>query len=93
MGGTAVDQGSVTSPGGGIVGAVRVASKPAFAILVGAIAFLAQDIFQRVTHVVISNDEAIAFVTVLSWLAYWLVPVSLQDGGVQVVSGPPTPAA
>jgi hypothetical protein len=93
MGGTAVDQGSVTIPGGGIVGAVRVASKPAFAILVGAIAFLAQDIFQRITHVVISNDEAIAFVTVLSWLAYWLIPASLQDGGVQVVSGPPAPAA
>lgn len=95
MGGQGSDSNVVTAAGsGGIFGSVRVASKPAFAVLVGAVAFLAQDVFQRVTHVVISNDEAIAFVTVLSWFAYWLVPASLQDGGTTtVVSAAPPPAA
>jgi uncharacterized membrane protein len=89
MGGTAVDQGSVTSPGGGMVGAVRVASKPAFAVVVGAIAFLAQDILQRVTGVHITVDEGIAGFALVSYLAYWLVPASLQDNGATVIAGTP----
>jgi hypothetical protein len=68
---------------------VRVAGKPAFAVVVAAAAFLAQDVFQRATGVVITADEAVAFVTLLSWLAYWLVPAGLQNGGPV----PPAPAA
>lgn len=92
MGGVGTQQAAVSQPGiGGIVQAVRVASKPAFAIVVAAAAFLAQDIFQRVTHVQVTVDEGAAFVTLFSWLAYWATPASVQDA--PVVTGPQTPAA
>jgi uncharacterized membrane protein len=91
MGGTGTDTSVVTAAGGGsIIAGVRVASKPAFALVVGAVAFLAQDLFTRLTHITVSNDEAVAFVTALSWVAYWIVPPSLQDGGATVVAGPLT---
>jgi hypothetical protein len=57
---------------------MRVAGKPAFAVVVGAALFLAQDIFMRVTHIVISPDEAIGIVTLGSWLAYYIVPADKQ---------------
>ena len=80
MGGTSSDAGAVTTVStGSILERVRVAGKPAFAVVIAAIAFLAQDLFQRITGIVITSDEGIAFVIVLSWLAYWLVPTSAQD--------------
>jgi hypothetical protein len=94
MGGTGSDSATVLTAGAGsILPSVRVASKPAFALLVGAAAFLAQDVFQRLTHVPISVDEGIGFVTLFSWFAYWLVPASLQDNGATVVAGPVAPAS
>lgn len=57
---------------------MRVAGKPAFAVVVGVAAFLAQDIFQRVTKVALSADESTAIVTLFSWLAYYLVPADKQ---------------
>jgi uncharacterized membrane protein len=94
MGGAGTDRGLVTGAGiGSILPTVRVASKPAFAVVVGAIAFLAQDIVQRVTHITITNDEAIAGFAVVSYLAYWLIPSSLQDGGATVVPLPAVPPA
>jgi hypothetical protein len=93
MGGSGTDSGAVSTPGiGGMLASVRVASKPAFAVVVAAAAFLAQDVFQRVTGVQVTVDEGVAFVTLLSWFAYWLVPASLQDSQ-PAVSLPPGPTA
>jgi hypothetical protein len=45
-----------------------------------------------VTGVQVTVDEGVAFVTLLSWFAYWLVPASLQDSQ-PAVSLPPGPTA
>jgi hypothetical protein len=57
---------------------MRVPGKPAFAIVVAAAAFLAQDIFQRVTKITVTADEAAGFVTLFSWAAYYIVPADKQ---------------
>jgi hypothetical protein len=97
MGGQGQERAIVTpAAGASIIGRVRVASKPAFALLVGAAAFLIQDIFVRVTKIPITVDEGIGFVTLFSWLAYWAVPVSLQDAAPAAPAEPvvaPGPAA
>jgi uncharacterized membrane protein len=96
VGGSGQDSGQLR-PAGSMLTGVRVASKPAFAVVVGTVAFLAQDLFQRITGVQLTTDEAAGIVTVFSWLAYWLVPVSMQDAGTPVVTvvppAPPTPGA
>lgn len=89
MGGTGTDRATVSTAGGGsILTGVRVATKPAFAIVVAAALALGQDLFQRVTHIPLTADEAVEIVTLGSWLAYFLVPVSMQDGGAVVVTAP-----
>jgi hypothetical protein len=94
MGGAGTDSGTVSGAGvGGMLAGVRVASKPAFAVLVGAAAFLAQDVFQRVTHVPVTVDEGVGFVTLFSWFAYWLIPQQLQDAGAAVVVAPAAPTS
>jgi hypothetical protein len=72
---------------------VRVATKPAFAVLVGAALALAQDLFVRITHIPITTDEAVNLVILGSWFAYWIVPQSLQDNGAAVVAVAPATTA
>jgi hypothetical protein len=72
---------------------MTVPGKPAFAIVIAAFAFLAQDLFQRITHITVTNDESVAFVTLLSWVAYYLVPATAQGTVVVVPPQAPLPPA